>query len=1576
MILVRWLTLLLLVPLTGSFDVSSGPALAETTADTIPEMDVELLAPLTALDVVDGEHRGAIAMGTDTGVVRGERLALYRTSDGSLEEIGYAVIDSLGAESVTLFVYPTEVAAAAVGDAVEMRARVRWPAAGMLSLEIARYALTLTDAALNPLFDPAKLLAAPDTVTDAAVLEILAQAVVDHAAELQGNEVALQTISEGRFQDLTLLAAMEQTEPQHLRDFLLYVRSYPGKYVGQTFRVGETFAGWMYSGAPISGWEVIDRFPALGDDERRTFLASHRDALMEDDAVETWYKESRRLWLNGQQDQAEAILEIMRVACERYAVTSWCNFYWAAAGDINSWAGRNEAAYEAQTQAIATAENDSIDLAAGHHNRGTILEDLERYREAIADYETALRYKGAWDDPFANPASASSLMGLGRCFHELLEYETAVQYLRTAVDVLATDGDLESVEWSAGAYSRLGDVYESMGRYGLAVEAWRQGLAAAEKLGWKDTMATALQDVSDGYWNLGELRNAVNFRERALALRRETADAVNEAHTLVNLAELLWQLGEMPAARDAFDAALVIYTERDRPWDVGDTHRRLGGHERERGDHEAAFAHLAQALEIFEREQSIADIAATRLELAETMVLQGRLAEADASYQRSLDAFREVDDRVEQARVLLWWGVTLAENRQPIAARERLDEALVHYEAIDDLAGQTDCQREISNLVATHEGDMPRALRAARAALEIAEAMPSKAKIADALIALGQRLMTSGQVDEAFTHQQRALALYEEMEDQPGIASAHLALGGLYQARGEYELSMVCNRTAVDIAETGDLPGTRAWALGQIAWQLYTEGKAEEAKQIAYNALAIQDTLGAERASSATYNTLASIASFEGKMDEALRLFGQAQTIDEKWHDLPGQAAGLNNVGQVYHGLGDYESAASYYEQALVIEERVDYTEAAVATIGNLAECYHDLGRHDEAFGLLDRGLAMATEAGYTPRVIELRTALGRMQRELHRYDEARATLVQALEAARGLGKTLSILRIRRELGIAAWNAGEFDTARDELLAVVAEARTLHAPMISAEALLYLGRTRRDLHDNEGAIAAYREAIDNLEQVRRGLADQTTQAAFQAQHAEAYSELIDLLESLGRHEEAWKIISLMKSQEMQDMRTAPGVDAYDEDERQARDTVESFHSREILLMRKLQEELDKPLARQREDLIVEWEAAIDSVVNAYEAFVDTLKLKQSELYERLEIEPVTFYQLQGSLAENEAFIEPVILPDRVVVFVVRGGYDPLLVRETPVAEAQVDSLIREMRWSLAESGITWENRRAELAMPIPLAEESDPTAAARELYRLLIEPVLGDLHRIETLIVSPSGRLRYIPFAALYDGERYLIDRFRTCVLNKAGIVTQRTAIPADASLLACGDPDSSLSGAEHEVQRLAQIWDSSRLETYFGEQVTQRLLRRTLGRYDIMHLATHGTLLEGNPKGSFLRLGGTGTDSSLTFSEIDVLPLRDLELAVLSACQTALGENGDGKEIAGLAYNFQKKGTATVVATLWSVDDVSTADLMVKMYEALATGEISRLDALHSAQLALRNSTEFSHPYHWAPFILIGNWR
>jgi CHAT domain-containing protein len=366
-----------------------------------------------------------------------------------------------------------------------------------------------------------------------------------------------------------------------------------------------------------------------------------------------------------------------------------------------------------------------------------------------------------------------------------------------------------------------------------------------------------------------------------------------------------------------------------------------------------------------------------------------------------------------------------------------------------------------------------------------------------------------------------------------------------------------------------------------------------------------------------------------------------------------------------------------------------------------------------------------------------------------------------------------------------------------------------------------------------------------------------------------------------------------------------------------------------------------------------------------------------------------------ALPQETALLYPLILPDRLELVLITADNPPL-------------------RYPIAVTGA--DLNRAIVAMGQALKDPgSDIQPLAQQLYGWLIAPLAPQLEQagIESIIYAPDGALRYIPLAALHDGSQYLAERFSishiTAVsltnLNFAPQPDQRRLLAAACAqcsfTITVGDrvfPFGDLPYTATEVNRLAeQVPNTSVL---LNRRFSQTELENRLGSFNILHLATHGAVVAEAPRESFLVLGSGETVSLETIRNDWSL---SAELVVLSACETAVGstELGSGVEILGLGYQIQQAGAQAVIASLWQVSDPGTEALMAEFYAALGQG-MTKTEALQAAQQALiRNQSAitggpiraialptaedgrtlganaapgYSHPYYWAPFILIGN--
>jgi CHAT domain-containing protein len=233
------------------------------------------------------------------------------------------------------------------------------------------------------------------------------------------------------------------------------------------------------------------------------------------------------------------------------------------------------------------------------------------------------------------------------------------------------------------------------------------------------------------------------------------------------------------------------------------------------------------------------------------------------------------------------------------------------------------------------------------------------------------------------------------------------------------------------------------------------------------------------------------------------------------------------------------------------------------------------------------------------------------------------------------------------------------------------------------------------------------------------------------------------------------------------------------------------------------------------------------------------------------------------------------------------------------------------------------------------------------------------------LVFVPHGLLHYVPFHALHDGTSYLVERHSISYAPSASVyaVCQAKQVNAFGESLVLGVPDAQAPSIRTEVEALSKILPNARL--FVGEAVTEDILRMYGRSSRLVHIATHGYFRQDNPMFSSIRLGG----SHLSLYDISHLQLP-AELIVLSGCATGMNVVAPGDELMGLVRGLLQAGAQSLILSLWDVHDESTKDFMIGFYTRLQKG-FSKAQAMQATMLDLRE--RYPHPYHWAPFSLIG---
>jgi CHAT domain-containing protein len=255
-------------------------------------------------------------------------------------------------------------------------------------------------------------------------------------------------------------------------------------------------------------------------------------------------------------------------------------------------------------------------------------------------------------------------------------------------------------------------------------------------------------------------------------------------------------------------------------------------------------------------------------------------------------------------------------------------------------------------------------------------------------------------------------------------------------------------------------------------------------------------------------------------------------------------------------------------------------------------------------------------------------------------------------------------------------------------------------------------------------------------------------------------------------------------------------------------------------------------------------------------------------------------------------------------------------------------------------------------------------ACLAELYELTLLP-LRELIGERDLVIVPSGVLNYVPFPALFDGERYEAEEREIATVPGAAVweVLEGRDLPAPDSALVIGFADEHIPNVESETAVVAALFKESKVLT--GTEATFGNYESYASSYPVLHLACHGRFRPDNPLFSSLHL----SDGFITVRDICARRI-DASIVTLSACETGLNRIYPGSEILGLARGFLTAGAASIVLSLWTVNDEATARLMTGMYRGLQRG----LSVSASLNLERgRMIEEGAHPYFWAPFGIIG---
>lgn len=885
--------------------------------------------------------------------------------------------------------------------------------------------------------------------------------------------------------------------------------------------------------------------------------------------------------------------------------------------------------------------------------------------------------------------------------------------------------------------------------------------------------------------------------------------------------------------------------------------------------------------------------------------------------------------------------------------------------------GRTDSERQ-AGFAAYQKQDYPMALKHYQNALANLPAVNSDALRADLYYKLGRTYLGMQDNPAAIESFEQALALQKNGSGHDE-AILHNMLGLTHQKIGNIEKSRAHLNQALELRVVNHDVLGEARTLGNLAATYLAQGryiKAVEHYQLAQQlftntAHATPNDLGNIQ------TNLGSVYAEMGQYDKALIHQHQALTIYQQAGNTAGIASSYHNIGYIESEQQNYAAALDAFRRAIALREKIHDRFGAAETRNNLGMLFSEMGRQKEALHALFQALPVLEELNARIQIAATYDSIGSVYTRMQKHTPALEFFQKALLIWHETGD-------RESERITLANIGDLFA-------------------LSGQSTL--------------AIVFYKLAVNISESIRDELQilPQQEQKAYLNRVHGFYRKLADLLLQQDRVIEAQQILDLLKIQEAANFlgpvrgntNTATGIVMLSPEQQIQKQYALLLEQsirigKELAVLNNI--DRDKRTASQNEQLhhLIKQEQQLQ---RGFVSFIESNEMRDlvDQLSRDVRTQMPALEQLRPlrdnlkRLGEQVVLLYPLIMEDRLELVLVTGLTPPLHVA-VPIDHHDLNQTVLNFRMALIERQDTVQH-------------------FAQKLYQWLIKPVEHLLKEVnaDTILYAPDGVLRYIPLAALHDGQQWMIQRYQVNNITAFSLTDLDTRPAKEIKLLAAafttgnytftiGNQTFDFNGLQYageEVNNLTEIYpDTIKL---LDKDFSPDAVITEINQFNIIHFATHAALVPDKAYESFILFGN---GDRVTVDQVKYeWSLTNVDLIALSACETALGAVfGQGEEILGLGFLMESAGAKATLASLWSVDDRGTQLLMNEFYKALRLPGTTKTAALQKAQLsmltesalapvvnsdrgvqrendtALESNQRTAHPYYWASFILIGN--
>lgn len=1392
------------------------------------------------------------------------------------------------------------------------------------------------------------------------------------------------TLTSGNYKGTSVLQMLHNPKKEDLESFLYFIYSFPGKYIGTVYKFSETYATWLINNAPKGHREVINKLMPIYKNRSalQAAIKKYEYDIVEQGHIESIVGEAMTAFEQNKKEQAEAYNEFAKALAYYVNDNRGKAWYWLFKAEMlhKNDDFQNAIPFTDSSFIYAQKSGNNELILNAKSKKLYCLVYSRQFTSAIKVAKELSELLEQLKPKISSSIYSKNLLKLyeyeGNAYYKNGEYGKALEFFKKIIEENISKNTYESLERNGYFYKLIGQVNNDQGLTEEALINFFKSEKIYQANADTFQLAYVQSEIAYSYNIKGDYKTSIEYTAKARENSLAVNDDVNIGYTYSVDGSNYWKQGDFNTAEKSHKSSIEYRGKTGRTALQGDSWSKLGALYLESGSKKLALSAYDSAIAKYEKvkdNNSIGDMYNKK----------GEIFANDENYKTAVVYYEKANGVSTKSTATALYNLARAfSSIDSIKARKYYEQCILSCRETEDLSLEYDATNSLTYM-AYSNGNLKAGDILYQTCVQLSDKLQySYSKAANySLKAFGFKSQTK--LDSALAYYRLAQSIYDTLSPSSAVYTWD-NMAGIHTSKGEFNSAILAYTTAINLARKVNNQLAYGSVLGASAFVYGLVGEFEQGLKNSDTALSIFNKTGNIITLANTYISRGTLLENQGNYKEAIKVFLIADSIfaDQKFDEA--RATVFTDMGVVYHKQQDHENAYKYHKKAFDFINKNVINENYLLSAVNVAEALVYLKKYEEGEKELLRLHPLVKEKKIFRVLSGLDLTLGKLYYETKQNKKASQYYEEAYKYGIESREQEKIIESLTQLGLIAVQENDLSLAEVKFAqaATVAEEFKIASGW---ESFYQLGLIQYNQKKYQEAIKNFKKATAQLDKNTENLYGGEAAAKIynnDPRKSDLYEKLTFAYYNTGNIAEAWNYANRSNIAGIKELSGSLGTSTNDVEKNEA--------LKKLLALQQQKKQLEETAAKQEGEAKIATLKKIEIQEDNYNNFLQDVVEKFPDL---------SIYFSKSNADEFNNYKGK--LPKDVAVLLYLQNNNTLMIFSLTNEKLAVDTMTIDVNQKIEDLIATIKNTgrptgTGALSLRSDPLDEEEPkpagdfTKQSSELYNLLIGSVYDKIKGKEKLCIIPSGIFSNLPFQCLGKSNadnrfEFLLQEFNVFYSNKMSIFNNPLSVINNTenikSFAAFGVPDPTLTFNIKEVKEIGKILNASD-GIYADKTATESAAKLSLKNKKYIHFATHGVLNYSDYSQSYLKLlpdtdTTTGNNGKLTMNEIQRLGIRDCDMVILSACQTAVSKQLVKGWNISPTNSFLISNVKTVVASLWKVADEPTGLLMEYFYANLAKdASISKLDALRKAQIKLSQNPKFAHPNYWGAFVLYGGWE